>query len=100
MHLVHDGYFKEVMQTGSIAGDFMRQHLPAKLLALVDLATLRLAPNSFIDPQYRAHSSDLVYEVTVADRSADRVAYIYVLVGHQSSPYRIIAFRKMRYAIC
>lgn len=75
--------------------DFLDIHLPAPLRALCNLNTLRLESGSFIDDELRASHSDILYSL----QTQAGEGYIYLLIEHQSSADRHMAFRLMRYAI-
>lgn len=70
-------------------------HLPENLRELCDLQTLHLESGSFIDDDLRASHSDILYSVQT--RTGE--GYIYLLIEHQSSADRHMAFRLMRYAV-
>ncbi|WP_336754944.1 Rpn family recombination-promoting nuclease/putative transposase [Pantoea sp. USHLN298] len=91
----HDATFRQFLTQPDIARDFMELHLPAKLRALCDLSTLKLESGSFVEDDLRQYFSDVLYSLktTAGD------GYIHVLVEHQSTPDRHMAFRLMRYAV-
>ncbi len=57
--------------------------------------TLQLESGSFIDDELRASHSDILYSL----QTQAGEGYIYLLIEHQSSADRHMAFRLMRYAI-
>ncbi|MBK5929953.1 Rpn family recombination-promoting nuclease/putative transposase [Halochromatium salexigens] len=59
----HDVYFRESFTRREIAQDFLRQHLPAELLAVVDLDSLEISKDSYVSRELRASYSDLVYRL-------------------------------------
>lgn len=91
----HDLVFKTFLSTIETARDFITLHLPPALLQLCDLQTLQLESGSFIEEELRPYYSDMLYSLktTCGD------SYIHVLIEHQSSPDKHMAFRLMRYAI-
>lgn len=91
----HDLVFKTFLSTMETARDFIAIHLPPALLQLCDLQTLQLESGSFIEEDLHPYFSDMLYSLktTCGD------GYIHVLIEHQSSPDRHMAFRLMRYAI-
>ncbi|WP_428944644.1 Rpn family recombination-promoting nuclease/putative transposase [Pantoea sp. FN060301] len=91
----HDATFRQFLTQPDIARDFMDLHLPAKLRAICDLSTLKLESGSFVEEDLRQYFSDVLYSLktTAGD------GYIHVLVEHQSTPDRHMAFRLMRYAV-
>ena len=91
----HDAIFKQFLHHTAIARDFLEAQLPAGLLALCDLETLQLTSGSFVEEDLRASYSDILYAL----QTRDGPGYIYVLIEHQSSTDKLMAFRLMRYAI-
>lgn len=91
----HDLVFKTFLSTMETARDFIAIHLPSALLQLCDLQTLQLESGSFIEEDLHPYFSDMLYSL----KTACGDGYIHVLIEHQSSPDRHMAFRLMRYAI-
>ncbi|MFB4342162.1 Rpn family recombination-promoting nuclease/putative transposase [Pantoea sp. CS_6] len=92
----HDATFRQFLSQPTIARDFMELHLPAALLALCDLNTLKLESGAFVEEDLRQYFSDVLYSMKTTSREN---GYIHVLIEHQSSPDKHMAFRLMRYAI-
>ncbi|KTS25844.1 Rpn family recombination-promoting nuclease/putative transposase [Pantoea stewartii] len=92
----HDATFRQFLSQPTIARDFMELHLPAALLALCDLNTLKLESGAFVEEDLRQYFSDMLYSMKTTSRED---GYIHVLIEHQSSPDKHMAFRLMRYAI-
>ncbi|WP_295443534.1 Rpn family recombination-promoting nuclease/putative transposase [uncultured Thiodictyon sp.] len=63
----HDAYFRESFGRREIAADFLRQQLPAELLADVDLGTLEIFKDTYVSTDLRSAYSDLVYRVRYRD---------------------------------
>lgn len=91
----HDAVFKTFLSHPDTARDFMTLHLPPALLALCDLTTLKLESGSFVEDDLRPYYSDVLYSLNTIKGEG----YIHVLIEHQSSPDRHMAFRLMRYAV-
>ncbi|XTZ39010.1 Rpn family recombination-promoting nuclease/putative transposase [Salmonella enterica] len=91
----HDKVFKAFLDQPDTARDFMQLHLPAELQAACDFSTLKLESGSFIDDKLRAFFSDVLYSL----KTVSGEGYIHVLVEHQSTPDRHMAFRMLRYAV-
>lgn len=92
----HDLIFKQFLTHTDTARDFIRLHLPPALRAVCDLSTLCLESGSFVEPGLRACFSDVLYSMkTVSGHSG----YIQVLIEHQSTPDKQMAFRLLRYAV-
>ena len=85
----------EFLTQPDIARDFMELHLPAELRAICDLSTLKLESGSFVEDNLRQYFSDVLYSL----KTTGGDGYIHVLVEHQSTPDRHMAFRLIRYAV-
>ena len=94
-HSPHDALFKHLLSQRATARDFLHIHLPKHLREQCDLRTLQLESGSFIEEDLRASHSDILYSL----KTHGGEGYIYILIEHQSSPDRHMAFRLMRYAI-
>jgi len=92
----HDLAFKQFLTHPETARDFMRLHLPAELQAVCDFSTLRLESGSFVEDSLRPYFSDALYSLrtTTGDDG-----YIHVLIEHQSTPDKHMAFRLLRYSV-
>ncbi len=91
----HDAVFKTFLSHPETARDFMALHLPPALLNICDLTTLKLESGSFVEDNLRPYYSDVLYSL----KTAKGAGYVHVLIEHQSSPDRHMAFRLMRYAV-
>ena len=91
----HDATFRQFLTHPDVARDFMQLHLPENLLAICDLNTLKLESGSFVEEDLRQYYSDILYSL----RTLNGDGYIHVLIEHQSTPDRHMAFRLLRYAV-
>jgi len=91
----HDAVFKQFLCHPETARDFLEIHLPSSLRSLCDLRTLTLESGSFIEKDLRASYSDVLWSL----KTTKGEGYIYIVIEHQSSPDRHMAFRLMRYAM-
>lgn len=92
----HDATFQQFMRQPEIARDFLQLHLPVELCAVCDLSTMKLECSSFVEDNLRQYFSDVLYSMKTA---AGDDGYIHVLIEHQSSPDKHMAFRLIRYAV-
>ncbi len=92
----HDSFFKRLFGNLATAADFMRSYLPSAVVSVVDLDTLALEKESFIDPKLRSHFSDLLFRVRLA---AGGDLYVYLLLEHKSTPDVWVAFQLLRYIV-
>lgn len=92
----HDAAFRQFLANPDVARDFMQIHLPAELCALCDLSTLKLESGTFVEDDLRQYASDILWSMKTT--SGDD-GYIHLLLEHQSTADKNMAFRQMRYAV-
>ncbi|HGJ5854645.1 Rpn family recombination-promoting nuclease/putative transposase [Arsenophonus nasoniae] len=91
----HDAIFKQFLSEKETAKDFFDIWLPDEIKALCDLDSLKVESGSFVDSEMKNYQSDILYSVSTSKGSG----YIYVLIEHQSTPDKLIAWRLMRYSL-
>ncbi|WGM04105.1 Rpn family recombination-promoting nuclease/putative transposase [Arsenophonus nasoniae] len=91
----HDAVFKQFLSEKETAKDFFDIWLPDEIKALCDLESLKVESGSFIDSEMKNYQSDILYSVSTTKGNG----YIYVLIEHQSTPDKLIAWRLMRYSL-
>ncbi|HGJ5862630.1 Rpn family recombination-promoting nuclease/putative transposase [Arsenophonus nasoniae] len=69
--------------------------LPDEIKALCDLDSLRVESSSFIDSEMKHYQSDILYSVNTQEGQG----YLYLLIEHQSTPDKLMAWRLMRYSM-
>lgn len=92
---LHDRLFKVTMSKPEAAKEFLQQYLPLHIKNLVQLDTLKLQPDSFIDERLKGHLVDILYSVNFGNKPG----YIYVLFEHLSTSDEMIAFRLIKYML-
>ncbi|MBK8046896.1 MAG: Rpn family recombination-promoting nuclease/putative transposase [Anaerolineales bacterium] len=92
----HDSFFKAVFARPELTGEFLQQFLPPAVIAELDLSTLALRKDSFIDEEFRQQFADLLYAVQLTDQSQ---AFVYVLFEHKSYPQPLMALHMLRYMV-
>ncbi|EBG9219556.1 Rpn family recombination-promoting nuclease/putative transposase [Salmonella enterica] len=91
----HDAFFKQFLMHPDTTRDFLDIHLPAEIRGICDLDTLRLESSHSVEESLKEQYSDVLYSVKMQGTSG----YIHVLIEHQSTADKKMAFRMMRYAI-
>lgn len=56
----HDRFFKDLFSRQEAARDFLQHYLPTDIVPLLDLDSLDIRKDSFIDPDLQEHFSDLL----------------------------------------
>ncbi len=92
----HDRFFKVVFSREEESRDFLSNYLPAEVVRQLDLSTLNVQKDSFIDTDLKASYSDLLYRVQL---TSGEQAYVYTLLEHKSQPEPLIAFQLLRYMV-
>ncbi len=92
----HDKFFKDVWSRREVARDFLVQYLPVELAEALDLDSVELGKDSFVDESLNEHFSDLLYKIST---KAGMPAYVYMLLEHKSYPDRLVAFHLLRYMV-
>jgi len=91
----HDKLFKETWSNIESARDFFSNYLPDKILANIDLTTLKIRKDSFIDKDFREFYSDLLYSATLKGRKS----YFYLLMEHKSSFEKQTPLKLLQYMV-
>ncbi len=95
IHQAEDKLFKKALEITEVVRVFLEAHLPEGLLAQIDLDTLELQKNTFIDEAYKATEADVIYSVALRGMRG----YIFILLEHQSSVDPWLAFRILVYTV-
>jgi predicted transposase/invertase (TIGR01784 family) len=91
----HDKYFRRSMDYPQVAHDFFETHLPEKIKRIADLKTLQLRKESYLDQELKESLTDILFSVNLDNKSS----YLYILVEHQSTVDKLMAFRLLKYQI-
>lgn len=90
----HDRFFKELFAQPETVADFVQYYLPKALVAAIDLTTLEVVKESFIDEELRQYFSDLLLRVRLKSGGE---AFIYILLEHKSGPDELVALQLFLY---
>jgi predicted transposase YdaD len=93
---IHDSFFKQVLSDPSLAGTFLREHLPPEVADLLGPEPPEPVPGSCVDEDLRQHHSDLLFRLQL---KAGDGAFAYVLVEHKSSPDPGARLQLLRYVV-
>jgi predicted transposase/invertase (TIGR01784 family) len=92
----HDRFFKETLSQVETARDFVRHYLPDEMTALMNLDTLDVTKDSFVDQELKERFSDLVYRV---DLKEEGQVFVYLLFEHKSYPESDVALHLLSYMV-
>lgn len=74
---VHDKFFKETFSRIDIAANFLEELLDEKFVAKLNLSTLTMDNNSFVDEELEEHFADILYTCEYGDNCKIRIALLY-----------------------
>lgn len=91
----HDSIFRKSLEHPETKKEFLEIHLPVYIKDIVDIESLQMQKESFIDSSLKKSYCDLLF-------ASPKNQYIYILVEHQSSNDPMMAFRLLKYmfSIC
>ena len=95
----HDHLFRSVFgeDNETEAASLLQAYLPESVSRALLWSSLKWQSASFIDERLRDSESDLLYAIRRKDGGA--VAWLYVLLEHQSTPDRWLRLRLLKYSI-
>jgi predicted transposase/invertase (TIGR01784 family) len=92
----HDHFFKDLFSRPEVAADFLANYLPPEVVAALDLGSLELIKDSFVDEALRSHLSDLLYRLRLQGGGD---AYVCLLFEHKSEPDDWVNWQILRYKV-
>jgi Putative transposase, YhgA-like len=95
IHNPHDRFFKQIFSRLETAREFLRTHLPPRVVTFSKWDTLKLRPGSFVDERLAAYSSDLLYSVELEGAPL----LLYCLFEHRSTVDPTMPFRLLLYMV-
>src|SRR5690625_2573181 len=95
IYQAHDKLFKESFGNVTVAQDFLQHYLPPALLKVVDLASLEISIDSFIEEGLQDSRSNLLNEAIIDGEKS----YVYFLFEHKSYPTKDIALQLLGYML-
>ena len=95
-NLPHDSLFKRIMEKDIAAREFLDEYLPKDVRNMLDLNSIKVEKESYIEPNLTRRLSDIVYSVKTKD---NKDAFVYVITEHQSKADPLMAFRLWKYTL-
>ncbi|MDP5020541.1 MAG: Rpn family recombination-promoting nuclease/putative transposase, partial [Rickettsiaceae bacterium] len=92
----HDALAKKVLENPVAAREFLEEYLPEEFKDFIDINTLKVEKESYVEDSLKRRLSDVVYSVSTKDQDK---AFIYCLCEHQSSSDHWIALRLWQYSL-
>ncbi|EHQ90635.1 Rpn family recombination-promoting nuclease/putative transposase [Desulfosporosinus youngiae] len=95
IHKPHDKFFKETLSDLRTTQDFLQNYLPQELLEFMDLETVTLHKDSFIEKELEETFSDLLFQTKINHKDS----YLYLLFEHKSYPSPKVALQLLKYML-
>ena len=89
----HDKLVRETLGRKDTACDFFQNYLPGHILELIDLDSLEISKDSFIEKELKEFFSDILYKV----RFKNEEGFIYLLLEHKSYQPELIHLQLLGY---
>ncbi|HEX4949565.1 MAG TPA: Rpn family recombination-promoting nuclease/putative transposase [Blastocatellia bacterium] len=93
----HDKFFKEIFGQPDLAADFVRNYLPPAIVSSLDLDSLEVQKESFVDEKLEENFADLIYRVRL--RGSEETAFVCLLFEHKSNPDKWVALQILSYLL-
>jgi len=90
----HAQFFKKIFSRPDYARDLLRHALPAALHSQLDLDSLHMSPDTYVDETLKEHLADLVIQVVT---KSGTTCYVYLLLEHKSTPEQLVGLQLLRY---
>lgn len=92
--LKHDGLAKKILSDPIAAQEFISHYLPESCKELLDLETIKVEKESYVEEYLKQKFSDLVFSIKMKNNEQ---AFIYTLIEAEVSPNYWIAFKLWKY---
>ena len=92
----HDRFFRHALVKPDISRGFFQRYLSSEVVDRLDLDTLTVVGDSFIDESLKFSQSDLVFSVKTTD---ERSARLYLLLEHKSYPDPWVGLQLLGYVV-
>jgi predicted transposase/invertase (TIGR01784 family) len=93
----HDKFFKEIFGQPDLAADFVRNYLPSAIVNALNLDSLEVQKESFVDEKLKENFADLIYRVRL--RNSSQSSFVCLLFEHKSNPDKWVAFQVLSYLL-
>ena len=91
----HDRFLRAMMSEPKVIREFFEQNLPNNIKSVINFETIQPQKESFIDDHLRLQITDMLYSAEFGNK----LGYLYLLVEHQSTPDKLMAFRVLKYMV-
>ena len=89
----HNNFFVQFLSDKNAVIEFIKFAFPENLIRKINLDTVKLTKDSFIDEKLRSSYSDLLFECEISGKKG----YIYILFEHKSHPEKYTQLQVLGY---
>ena len=91
----HDLFFKKIFGEPRVTQDFLKNYFPKEILDCVQLDTLQVEKESFVEETLKESYSDLLFRAEISKKPG----FVYFLFEHKSYPDRFAILQLLKYMI-
>lgn len=91
----HDAGYKRLFSRAGMIEALLCRFVPEPWTSKLDFSTLELIPTHWVSEKHHRRESDLVWRVRFGPRGT--YFFVYILIEHQSTPYRFMVVRLLGY---
>jgi predicted transposase YdaD len=101
----HNNFFQYAFSHPAAARNLIELHLPADLVQILDLDSLELQKDSFVDDELRDTYSDMLYSIRLSGQDLSGQdgepveGQVYILLEHKSQSDPMTCFQLLRYIV-
>ena len=88
----HDKFFREALSHKDMALGFIEEYVPIEVRKQLDLKSLEIVKDSYIDKELSEHFSDILYMINMAGKPS----FLYLLFEHKSYSDQLVQFQLLR----
>ena len=92
----HDEFFKNMMGRVAIARKYIQHYLPLEITSLMDMDTLEVDTEGYVDDHLKEYFSDVVATVQLTD---GQLSDIYILFEHKSGVDKLVRLQVLKYMV-
>ncbi len=92
----HDEFFKNMMGRVAIARKYIQHFLPVEITSLMDMDTLEVDTEGYVDDHLKECFSDVVATVQLTD---GQLSDIYILFEHKSGVDKLVRLQVLKYMV-
>ncbi len=92
----HDKFISKNLEYPGVASGIVKKSLPVSITQYLDLNSLKMVKDTFIDEKLKEYFSDKLFKLDYID---DGWGYIYFLIEHKSQPDFFTSYQTLKYRI-